>query len=71
LEIITPVSSRLWNPSGRELCHSIDDGMWYLDTTLRCVAKASHKIKMKNISAVNDSRDPIDETTFHIIKASG
>jgi len=35
------------------------------------VAKASHKIKMKNISAVNDSRDPIDETTFHIIKASG
>lgn len=47
------------------------DGMCWLDTTLRCEAKASHKIKMKSIRAVNDRRDPIDDTTFHFMKASG
>ena len=69
--MIAPVSSRLWNPRGKLFCHSIDEGMWYLDTTLRCEANASHKIKIKNISAVNERRDPIDETTFHIMNASG
>ena len=71
MEIITPVSSRLWKPRGRVSCHSIDDGIWRLEITLRCEENASHKIKMKNIRAVNDKRDPIDDTTFHIIKASG
>ena len=45
--------------------------MWNLEITLRCEAKASHKMKIKNIRAVKDSRDPIEDTTFHIIKASG
>lgn len=39
--------------------------------TVRCEAKASHKMKINNISAVNDNSDPIDEITFHFIKASG
>ena len=69
--MIIPVSSRLWNPSGRVSCHSIDDGMWSDEMTLRWEEKASHKIKIKNISAVKDRSDPIDETTFHIINASG
>jgi len=69
--MITPVSSKLWKPSGRLSCHSIDDGMWNLEITLRCDAKASQRIKMKNIRAVNERSDPIDETTFHIMKASG
>lgn len=38
---------------------------------LRCDANASHKIKINNISAVKDRRDPIDETMFHFINASG
>jgi len=45
--------------------------MWGLEITLRCDAKASHRIKMNNINATNDSKDPNDETTFHFIKASG
>jgi hypothetical protein len=69
--MIIPDSSRLWNPRGRSLCHSIDDGIWNLEITLRWEAKASHRMKIKNISAVNDRRDPIDDTTFHIINASG
>jgi hypothetical protein len=69
--MITPVSSRLWNPRGNSLCHSIDDGIWNLEITLRCEAKASHKMKIKNMRAVNDSKEPIEDTTFHIIKASG
>lgn len=42
-----------------------------LDTTLRCEANASHKINTNSISATNDRRDPIDETTFHFVKTSG
>lgn len=52
-------------------CHSIDEGMWYLEITLRWDANASQRIKMKNIRAVNERSDPIDDTTFHIINASG
>jgi hypothetical protein len=42
-----------------------------LAITLRCEAKASHKMKMNSISAVKDNRDPIEEITFHFINASG
>lgn len=49
----------------------MDVARWGLATTLRCVAKASHKIKINSISATNDRRDPRDETTFHFVKASG
>jgi len=66
-----PVSSRLWNPKGRLSCHSIDDGICRLVITLRCEANASHKMKIKNSRAVNERSDPIDDTTFHIINASG
>jgi hypothetical protein len=49
----------------------MDEGMWSLEITLRCVANASHRMKMKNRRAVNDRRDPIEDTTFHIMNASG
>lgn len=39
--------------------------------TGRCAAKASHTIKMNIIRAVKDNMDPIDEITFHFMKASG
>jgi hypothetical protein len=42
-----------------------------LAITVRCLANASHKIKINSIKAVNDRRDPIDDTTFHFINASG
>lgn len=45
--------------------------MWRLLSTGRCEAKASQIMKINIISAVNDSRDPIDEITFHFMNASG
>jgi len=69
--VIIPVSLRLWKSKGKLSLHSIADGIWGLEITVRCEAKASHKMKINNISAVNDNSDPIDEITFHFIKASG
>jgi hypothetical protein len=46
-------------------------GICDLVITVRCEAKASHKIKMNNMSAINDSSDPIEDTAFHFMKASG
>jgi len=68
---MTPVSLRLWKSSGRTSLHSIDVGIWGLEITGRCAANASQMIKMKNIRAVNDSNDPIEDTTFHFMNASG
>jgi hypothetical protein len=42
-----------------------------LNTTLRWEEKASHKMKINSIKATNDSKDPNEDTTFHIMKASG
>jgi len=38
---------------------------------VRCDENASHKIKMNSSNAVKDSKDPIDEITFHFMNASG
>jgi len=61
----------LWKSNGSTSLHSIEVGMWGLAITLRCEANASHKMKMNSINAVKDRRDPIEETTFHFINASG
>jgi len=45
--------------------------MCELVITVRCEAKASHKMKINSMSAMNDNSDPIEETTFHFMKASG
>lgn len=45
--------------------------MCWLDRTGRWEAKASQMMKINMIRAVNDSIDPMDEITFHFIKASG
>jgi len=51
--------------------HSIDVGICCLEITIRCAANASQIMKINIIRATNDRRDPIDEITFHFIKASG
>jgi hypothetical protein len=51
--------------------HSIAVGMCCLDITIRCAAKASQIIKINISKAINDRSDPIEEMTFHFIKASG
>ena len=70
--MIIPVSLRLWKSNGRVGSdHSMAEGMWGLEITLRCEAKASHRMKINNIRATNERSDPNDDTTFHFIKASG
>lgn len=52
-------------------CHSIDVGIWILLRTGRWDANASHTMKINIIRAVNDRSDPMDDTTFHFMNASG
>jgi hypothetical protein len=54
-----------------DVVHSKEVGIWALATTPRCDANLSHKIKINSMRATNDIRDPIDDTTFHLIRASG
>ncbi len=68
---ISPVSLRLWKSSGRISFHSIAVAILEEDTTPRWAANLSHKMKMNIISAINERRDPKEDTTFHFINASG
>lgn len=36
-------------------------------TALRLAEKASHKININSITAINEIVDPIEETTFHVV----
>lgn len=66
-----PVSGRLWKSSGRESCHSMNVGWWVDERTARCATRASHKIKINMITATIEIIDPIEETMFHLVYASG
>lgn len=41
--------------------------MWESPITPRWAEKASHRMKIKKIRAINESIDPIDDTTFHFV----
>jgi hypothetical protein len=71
LEVMIIVSSRLWNPNGSVSDHSIDDGMWSLVTIARCDTSASQIINTYISIATNDTIAPTDDTTFHLVNASG
>jgi hypothetical protein len=51
--------------------HSIDDGICLLAIILRCAANASQIIKINIRRATNEIIAPSDETTFHLVSASG
>jgi len=51
--------------------HSIDELECRLDSIGRWDARASQIIIINIIRAVKEIMDPIDEITFHFIKASG
>jgi hypothetical protein len=69
--VITPVSLRLWKSRGRISLHSIAVGMWGLAITLRCAAKASHRITMNIRRDTNAIIAPTEDSTFHTVIASG
>lgn len=66
-----PVSGILWKSRGRWSCHSRAVGMCDNPITPRCAEKASHRMKIKKISAMNEIIDPMEEITFHLVYASG
>jgi len=69
--VIIPVSFKLWKSRGKISFHSIDEGMCWLEIIGRWDANASQIIKININSAKNESNDPMDDTIFHFVKASG
>lgn len=69
--MISPVSGWLWKSKGRDSCHSKEVGIWDEEITPRCDEKASHSKKIKNRRATNETIEPILDTTFHFVYASG
>jgi hypothetical protein len=61
----------LWKSRGRLSLHSIEDGMCGLAIMDRCDANASQIITINISKAANEIVAPNDETTFHLVNASG
>lgn len=61
----------LWSAGGYECCHSIDVGRNGENITGRLALRASQIIIINPITAMREIVDPIDETTFQVVKASG
>jgi hypothetical protein len=51
--------------------HSIDDGICDVAIILRCADSASQIIKINIRRATNEIIAPNDDTTFHLVSASG
>ena len=64
---IAGVSGILWKSGGSLSCHSKEVGIWDSPITPRCAENASHRIKMKNKRATNETIEPIEEITFHLV----
>jgi len=69
--VIAGCSGILWKSGGVKSCHSSE--VERCDETIigRCATKASHRMKINKSRAMNEIIDPIDDTTFHFVKASG
>jgi hypothetical protein len=51
--------------------HSIDDGICGLAITARCATSASHTTAINSNSETKAIIDPIVDTMFHVVIASG
>jgi len=56
---------------GVELFNSMEDCIKLIEIEGRDADKASHISQTSNIIEINEIRDPIEDTTFHVVKASG
>ena len=63
--------SAVWKEEGGVWNHSTSVVIAPVKITPRWTTKASHKIKIKYNRAMNDTIDPIDDTTFHLVNESG
>ena len=69
--VSTLVSDAPCKSKGRVYCHSKEEGRWGDLITPRWDLNASHNKKMNKIRPVNEIIEPIDDTTFHLVIASG
>ena len=63
---VTEVSVLLWKSGGRQQSHSRDRPGAAENKTERWVIKASHNIKTNIITANTESREPKEDTWFHL-----
>jgi len=61
----------VWFSGGYEFIHSIDDVDVEDEIIGRLDAMLSHVMKMKNHVEIIEREAPIEEITFHDVKASG
>jgi len=69
--VINGCSGILWKSGGVRSCHSSEVARWDETIIGRWAAKASHRMKMNSRRATKEIIDPMDDTTFHLVKASG
>lgn len=61
----------MWNGGGQPYNHSIFVVVSSTDVTSRFEANASQIIKTITTTAVREIKDPIEDTVFHVVYASG
>lgn len=69
--VIRGNSIYLWSVGGRSCCHSRDDGRCVGNSTVRSLIILSHIMKISIIIATTEIIEPNEETTFHVVYASG
>lgn len=61
----------MWYGGGQPCSHSMLVGVSSTVDTSRLDANASQMIKTISITAVSEIKEPIDDTVFHVVYASG
>lgn len=64
-------SSNVWYGGGHPCNHSMLVVVSSTVATSRLEANASQIMKIINITAVSEMNEPIEETVFHVVYASG
>lgn len=52
-------------------CHSTEEGRWLEKIIGRFLIMDSHIMKMNPMTAIKERREPKDDKTFQVVKASG
>ena len=57
----------LWSAGGKSCCHSIEVGRNDENIAGRPAIRASQTITTNPITAIRETVDPTEETTFHVV----
>ena len=69
--MIFDVELNVWSKAGWSCIMSIVLGRWCVKASTRLLLRASHIIMANIIVAVSEITEPMEEITFHVVKASG